>query len=182
MQAAQAALTAARQSQNLPDDYVDVTEGRLARWKRWVKRKLLNNFKHAYVDVLSRQQSRVNQQLVATLHQLTECCTTLDHAVRVLQERVTALEEQNEEADGPSQAGLRAVTNLPEQLGTLAPAIHVIHVARGFARIADGSMSRKAVQAVRCAKCLMPVARPSFAATIAPQGLNEQRKGTAPRA
>src|SRR5262249_26598222 len=44
-----AALVWASRLQQLPDDYIDVTEGRLARWKRWIKRKLLGNFKHAYV-------------------------------------------------------------------------------------------------------------------------------------
>ena len=43
--------------QRLPDDYVDVTQGWFARAKHWVKKTLLNNFKRAYVDVLSRQQS-----------------------------------------------------------------------------------------------------------------------------
>jgi len=73
--------------QRLPDNYLDVTEGWFARGKRWIKRKLLGNFKHAYVDVLSRQQSAVNSQVVTALRELTECCATLDHAVRQLQER-----------------------------------------------------------------------------------------------
>jgi glycosyltransferase involved in cell wall biosynthesis len=77
-------LNQAREGQRLPDDYVDVTEGRFARWKRWAKRTLLNNFKRAYVDVLSRRQSRVNEQLVAAVEQLAECCASLDHAVRAL--------------------------------------------------------------------------------------------------
>src|SRR5262249_27223876 len=49
---ARQALAAAHEAQRLPDDYVDVTEGWFARLKRWVKRKLLGNFKRAYVDVL----------------------------------------------------------------------------------------------------------------------------------
>jgi hypothetical protein len=78
----------ARAAQRLPDQYVDVTEGRFARWKRWIKQKLLYNFKRAYVDVLSHQQSQVNEQLVAAVQQLAETCATLDHAVRSLQRRL----------------------------------------------------------------------------------------------
>ncbi len=83
-------LAEARDVQQLPDGYLDVTEGRFARCKRWVKHKLLNNFKQAYVDVLSRRQSHVNRQLVAAVQQLAECCATLDHAVRTLQRRLDA--------------------------------------------------------------------------------------------
>jgi glycosyltransferase involved in cell wall biosynthesis len=77
---ARAALAEAERFRRLPVDYHDVTEGRFARWKRWVKRKLLGNFKHAYVDVLSRQQSAFNQQVLSALAELAECCATLDHA------------------------------------------------------------------------------------------------------
>ena len=59
--------------QQLPADYVDVTEGAFAPAKRWIKRKLLNNFKHAYVDAMSRQQSQVNGQVVLMIQQLAEC-------------------------------------------------------------------------------------------------------------
>src|SRR5207244_2785670 len=52
-----------------------------------IKRKLLGNFKHAYVDVLSRQQSAFNTQLLSAVRELAECCATLDHAVRVLLEQ-----------------------------------------------------------------------------------------------
>jgi hypothetical protein len=85
-------LLQARQAQRLPDDYVDITEGWLARWKRWTKKTLLNNFKLAYVDVMSRQQSHVNGQLVAAVEQLAECCAILDHAVRIQQSRLAELE------------------------------------------------------------------------------------------
>src|SRR5262249_45106727 len=51
----------------------------LASCKRWIKRKLLNNFKKAYVDVISRQQSAFNRQMLTALAELAECCTTLDH-------------------------------------------------------------------------------------------------------
>jgi glycosyltransferase involved in cell wall biosynthesis len=77
---AQTALAHADRLQRLPDSYVDVTEGWLAGLKRWIKRKLLNNFKRAYVDELSRQQSGFNQQIVAALNELAACCGTLDHA------------------------------------------------------------------------------------------------------
>ncbi|MBM4069533.1 MAG: glycosyltransferase [Planctomycetes bacterium] len=83
----QALLARVERSQRLPDDYLDVTEGRFASLKRWLKRKVLNNFKIAYVDVLSRQQSQVNRELLAAVQELAECCTTLDHAVRLLTER-----------------------------------------------------------------------------------------------
>ena len=92
--AAQAALAEAERLQRLPDDYLDVTEGVLATWKRRLKRKLLGNFKHAYVDVLSRQQSAFNQQLVTAVQQLAESCATLDHAVKLLHDRLTRLEQQ----------------------------------------------------------------------------------------
>lgn len=60
----------------LPDDYVDVTHGPLAEWKRRIKRKLLHNFRTAYVDVLSQQQSRFNAVLVEILSELIEGQTT----------------------------------------------------------------------------------------------------------
>jgi len=84
--------------QQLPEGYVDVTEGRFAPLKRMVKRKLLNNFKHAYVDVLSRQQSQVNRQVVLMIQQLAECCSMLDHAVAGLHQRLDALQAKMEEA------------------------------------------------------------------------------------
>jgi hypothetical protein len=88
----QKALPRAHALQQLPADYVDVTEGRAASVKRWIKRKLLNNFKHAYVDVLSRQQSQVNGQVVLMIQQLAECCALLDHAVAGLHQRIDKLE------------------------------------------------------------------------------------------
>jgi glycosyltransferase involved in cell wall biosynthesis len=87
LELAEAALVEARRLERLPDNYTDVTEGWFARGKRWLKHKLLGNFKKAYVDVLSRQQSAVNAHLLTALRELTECCATLDHAVRVLQVR-----------------------------------------------------------------------------------------------
>src|SRR5262249_13625927 len=63
----QTALAEAARRQQLPEGYTDVTSGRFAAFKRWVKQKLLNNFKRAYVDVLSRQQSAFNRQTLAAL-------------------------------------------------------------------------------------------------------------------
>ena len=64
-----AQLAAIRQ---LPDDYVDISHGLLARWKVWLKQKLLHNFRTAYVDVLAQQQSQVNDMILAILGQLVE--------------------------------------------------------------------------------------------------------------
>ncbi len=74
-------LATAQKLQSLPDDYTDVTQGRFAKWKAWIKKKLLGNFKQAYVDVLSRQQSAFNQKILASLQEIAECCATLDSAV-----------------------------------------------------------------------------------------------------
>jgi glycosyltransferase involved in cell wall biosynthesis len=74
----QAALVEAQRLQRLPDTYTDVSQGLFASWKRWIKRKLVGNFQHAYVDVLSRQQSQVNQRLVAAVNELAECCALLE--------------------------------------------------------------------------------------------------------
>ena len=81
-------LVEASQLQRLPDDYIDITEGRLAKWKRWIKRKLLGNFKHAYVDVLSRQQTAFNRQVLAILQELAERTTTLEQRLAQLEERM----------------------------------------------------------------------------------------------
>jgi hypothetical protein len=74
-------LSRADQTQTLPDDYTDVTEGRLAGIKRRVKQKLLGNFKQAYVDVLSRQQTAFNRAILQSLQETLECCNLLNHAV-----------------------------------------------------------------------------------------------------
>jgi len=93
----QETLPITQQLQQLPSDYVDVTEGRFAPVKRWIKRKLLNNFKQAYVDGLSRQQSQVNGQMVVMIQQLAECCSLLDHAVQGLHRRLDGLETKMEQ-------------------------------------------------------------------------------------
>jgi hypothetical protein len=74
------ALRAAAAAQQLPDGYADVSEGRLARVKRWLKRKLLHNFQHAYVDVLSRQQSAFNRLVLNALAELGDGQAALAHA------------------------------------------------------------------------------------------------------
>jgi glycosyltransferase involved in cell wall biosynthesis len=92
LRAAQAALERAEQKQRLPDSYTDVTQGFLASCKRWLKRKLLGNFKQAYVDVLSRQQSTFNHQVVTALQEISECCALLDHARQTSEPSGTARE------------------------------------------------------------------------------------------
>ncbi len=101
LEAVQNALPLARKLQCLPNDYTDPAVGLLGRIKRRIKRKLVNTFKYYYVDVLSRQQSQVNTQLVAAVQQLAECCTTLDLAARGLQRRIDQLETQLNDAALP---------------------------------------------------------------------------------
>ena len=86
------ALPRAHQACVLPSDYIDVTEGVLAPVKRFIKKKVLHNFKHAYVDALSRQQSKVNSDLVLMVQQLSECCTMLDQAIVGLHRRLDGIE------------------------------------------------------------------------------------------
>jgi glycosyltransferase involved in cell wall biosynthesis len=101
----QTALAGASQLQRLPDDYTDVTQGALAGLKRRVKQKFLGNFKKAYVDVLSRQQTACNEQLLEAVQLLTECCATLDHALRELQQRVARLEAAPGNRQPPKKIG-----------------------------------------------------------------------------
>ena len=75
---ADAAVAVAEAHRALPLDYVDVTEGLFAPLKRWLKRKLLGNFKVGYVDVTTRQQAEVNRNLVDAVRQLAECCRELE--------------------------------------------------------------------------------------------------------
>ena len=75
---ADAAIAAAEAHHSLPNDYVDVCEGLFGPVKRWLKRKLLGNFKVGYVDVAYRQQSEVNRRLVDAVRQLAECCRSLE--------------------------------------------------------------------------------------------------------
>jgi hypothetical protein len=76
-------LRAAASAQQLPDGYADVSEGWAASWKRWLKHKLLHNFRHAYVDVLSRQQSAFNRQVLNALMELADGQAALAHAADV---------------------------------------------------------------------------------------------------
>jgi hypothetical protein len=61
--------------------YIDVTEGRFAKLKRRIKRKLLHQFQTADVDVLSRQQSAFNQSVLTAVRELNECAASLEQAV-----------------------------------------------------------------------------------------------------
>jgi glycosyltransferase involved in cell wall biosynthesis len=76
-------LLAAQTVHQLPDDYVDVSEGRFARLKLWIKRKLLHNFQHAYVNVLSRQQSDFNRQVLAALAEFADNQAAQAHQARL---------------------------------------------------------------------------------------------------
>jgi glycosyltransferase involved in cell wall biosynthesis len=77
------ALRSVAAYQELPTGYADVSDGRFARLKRWVKHKILHNFQTAYVDVLSRQQSAFNGQVVTALAELGDGQAALAHAVAV---------------------------------------------------------------------------------------------------
>jgi hypothetical protein len=79
IQVIETALIELQRLERLPDEYTDVTAGRFASLKRWIKRKLLGNFQRAYVDVLSRQQSAFNRQTLTALSELRECCATLQN-------------------------------------------------------------------------------------------------------
>lgn len=61
-----------RAAGHLPDGYVDVTSGFGARFKRWIKSKLLHNFRVGYVDVLAQQQNRFNQQVADLLGRIAD--------------------------------------------------------------------------------------------------------------
>ncbi len=78
-------LTAAKKLEKLPDDYVDVTEGLLSGVKLSLKRKLLNNFRRAYVDVAFRQQSTLNEKLIAAMSLLAEGVLKQDTAATIVQ-------------------------------------------------------------------------------------------------
>jgi glycosyltransferase involved in cell wall biosynthesis len=76
-------LRFAEAARDLPAGYVDVCHGRLARLKRWIKHKLLHNFQTAYVDVISRQQTAFNRQVVTALAELGDGQSSLAHAVTI---------------------------------------------------------------------------------------------------
>lgn len=101
-------LEEARQAQSLPDDYLDITQGLLAKLKRRIKQKLLHNFKSAYVDVLSRRQSAFNRQLLRAVTDLAECCTLLDQAVRHLQKERSARRRRRRASAGTRRSAADA--------------------------------------------------------------------------
>lgn len=94
LQSARSALSQAKRMEKLPEDYVDVSEGKLAGLKRSLKRKLLNNFRKAYVDVAFRQQSDLNEKMIAVMSLLLETVSTQDTAQTLadLQRRLQRLE------------------------------------------------------------------------------------------
>jgi hypothetical protein len=129
----QKARAEAAKRHRLPDGYTDVTTGRFAALKRWLKQKLLNNFKRAYVDVLSRQQSAFNRHTLTVLQELAECCTLLDQhrsdreppadLVRALrselaesQRRAAALEERLARLEEALSRGDRTAKDTPNEV------------------------------------------------------------------
>ncbi|MFT3879591.1 MAG: glycosyltransferase family 4 protein [Gemmatales bacterium] len=94
LQSARSVLSQAKRMEKLPEDYVDVSEGKLAGLKRSLKRKLLNNFRKAYVDVAFRQQSDLNEKLIAVMSLLLETVSTQDSAQTLadLQRRLLRME------------------------------------------------------------------------------------------
>jgi len=105
--AARASLAEAHKRHLLPDNYLDVTQGLFAGFKAWLKRKILRNFKHAYVDVLSRQQTEFNQLILTALQELTEYGATLEHMLALERDKRQKLEKRlqqlAENADLPSR-------------------------------------------------------------------------------
>lgn len=102
-QRVESALAKVMQHKQLPTEYTDISTGWFGNWKKWLKQKLLNNFKVQYTDVLSRQQSDVNEHLLEAVQQLAECCTTLDHAVQLLQRQVQKLKSSPDTVAPPSE-------------------------------------------------------------------------------
>jgi hypothetical protein len=78
--------------------------------KSWVKQKLLHNFRAAYVDVLSRQQSRFNRRVVDALAELAE--RDSDPALRAelaeLRRRCDELAERVNRVEAGDREPLRA--------------------------------------------------------------------------
>lgn len=99
------ALNEGQALRQLPDDYYDVTEGWGAALKRGIKRKLLGNFKQAYVDVLSRQQSALNEHLLTALHELTEECAGLRQSVDRLEARLAEFSDGSESRQDGTPSG-----------------------------------------------------------------------------
>ncbi|HQR42448.1 MAG TPA: glycosyltransferase family 4 protein, partial [Gemmatales bacterium] len=72
MQEIRSLLGDATRLQKLPSDYIDVTEGRFASLKKAIKTKLLHNFRKALVEPAFRQQSALNEKLLAAICLLVE--------------------------------------------------------------------------------------------------------------
>jgi hypothetical protein len=66
----QIALADGARMAQLPVGYREVSAGRLAWLKRWIKTRLLGGFQRGYVDVLSRQQSAMNRHLITAIAEL----------------------------------------------------------------------------------------------------------------
>lgn len=104
-----AQLAAVESLAELPASYVDISEGLLARWKQAVKRKLLHQFQVGYVDLLSRQQTAFNQQMLAVVQELmerfamlspaTDPSTEMLRAVRRLNRRVVRMSRRMDELE-----------------------------------------------------------------------------------
>lgn len=96
MQSARQALAEARHWEVLPEDYCDVSEGKLANFKKMLKQKLLHNFRKAYVDVAFRQQSTLNRKLIAVMSLMLESVSSQDVAGQQAQlaRRLATLEEK----------------------------------------------------------------------------------------
>lgn len=95
LQSARASIAQAKRMEQLPSDYLDVCEGMLAGLKHALKRKLLNNFRKAYVDVAFRQQSALNEKLIAVMSLMLETLSAQDNGsiVADLQRRMQRLEK-----------------------------------------------------------------------------------------
>lgn len=109
-------LAGADGTRQLPDGYVDVTLGRFARVKRWVKQKLLHNFKTGYVDVLARQQSEFNRLVLASLAELSDTQNAILNSindpaaardVRKLRQRQRQIERLLREGPNETEPALR---------------------------------------------------------------------------
>lgn len=96
LQSVRQILAQAHRLERLPEDYVDVTEGKFSAAKRLIKRKLLNNFRRAYVDVAFRQQSALNQKLISVMNLLLESSSLQSNlaAIIQLQSQVRKLQRQ----------------------------------------------------------------------------------------
>lgn len=98
-------LTQVRELANLPDRYTDVSAGWAAKWKQWIKAKLLHNFQHAFVAVIARQQSAWNRRMLDLIDKLRQ--DSQSDKLHKLQLRVSKLERRLIRQRRPSK-GVRA--------------------------------------------------------------------------